>query len=264
MTTNNSINSDLYGIYNLVSSSMIIWPKELVIQQLRDFFSRDSMYHFATDQFGFPKTPNHTNLPNTAGYKDNLTTRLYINSANRYDVVYYPAIIVRHGGASSVPISINREKASVQWGSIVFEDGYGNIKTVPTPLHFIFAGAWEGSINIEIITRDPRSRDDLVELTSMLFTQFAADDMEKSGVAIKPGGITISSPNETIDRTDTLFHQSITLQFRSEWRRQIPVGNIIDTINTSVEFGRVDNSSPVSANLTINTQYTLMDLINNL
>lgn len=264
MTTNNTNNSELYSLYDIVQSSMILWPKELVIEQLRDFFSRDSMYHFATDHFGFPQTPDHTNLPETAGYKDNLTTRLYISSAGRYDVVYYPGLIIRHGGATSVPISINRERACIQWDNLVFEDGYGNIKTLPTPASFIFAGSWEGTITIEVIARDPRTRDDLTELVSLLFTQIACDDMEKNGVGIKPGGVSAGGPTETIDRTDTLFHQTITLQYRSEWRRKIPVRHIIDSINTSVEFGRVDNSSPVAANLTINTQQTLTDLINSL
>lgn len=264
MATNSTANSDLYGLYSIVQSSMISWPKELVVEQLKDFFSRDSMYHYATDHFGFPQTPDHTNLPQTAGYNDNLTTRLYINSAHRYDLVYYPALIVRHGGATSTPISINREKACVQWDNLVFEDGYGNQKIIPIPAYFLYAGAWEGSVNVDVITRDPRSRDDLVELVSLLFTQLAADDMEKSGVAIKPSGVSAGAPSEGVDRTDTLFKQTITLQFRSEWRRQIPVGNIIDTINTSIEFGRTDNSSPVAANLTINTQQTLTDLINNL
>src|SRR5438128_2243598 len=148
MTTNQSVHSDLYQLYNVVQSAAILYPKELVISQLKDFFSRDSHYHFATDHFGFPQTPDHTNLPQSAGYKDNLTTRVFINSSHRYDVIYYPAIIVRHGGASSVPISINRENACVQWGNLVFEDGYGNIKLLPTPENYIFAGAWEGSINI--------------------------------------------------------------------------------------------------------------------
>jgi len=264
MTTNNTLHSDLYSLYNIVQGSMILWPKELVIQQLRDFFSKDSMYHFATDHFGFPETPDHTNLPQTAGYTDNLTTRLYINSANRYDVVYYPALIIRHGGATSVPISFNRERANVQWDNLVYEDGYGNIATIPTPSHFIFAGSWEGTITIEVIARDPRTRDDLIELVSLLFTQIACDDMEKNGVGIKPSGVSASAPNETIDRTDTLFKQMVTLQYRSEWRRHIPVRNIIDTINTSIEFGRVDDSTPVAANLTINVQQTLTDIINNL
>lgn len=264
MTTNNTQHSDLYSLYNIVQSSMILWPKELVIESLRDFFSRDSMYHFATDHFGFPQTPSQKDLPNTAGYSDNLTTRLYINSAHRYDVIYYPALIVRHGGATSVPISFNRERACIEWDNLVYEDENGNIKTVPTPVNFIFAGSWEGTLTVEVIARDPRTRDDLVELTALLFTQIACDDLEKNGVGIKPGGVSAGSPNETIDRVDTLFRQTVTLNYRSEWRRLIPIKNIIDTINTSIEFGRVDNSSPVSPNLTIDTQQTFTDLINNL
>lgn len=263
MTTNNSSHSDLYRLYNLVQSSMILYPKELVLAQLRDFFSRDANYHFATDHFGFPQTPDHTNLPQTAGYKDNLTTRVYINQAFRKDLIYYPAILVRHGGATSVPISLNRENACVQWGDMVFEDGYGNITTFPIPEHYIFSGAWEGTINIDVISRDPRTRDDLIELISLLFVDLANADMEKGGIAIKPGGVSAGAPGESIDRTDTLFKQSVTVSFRSEWRRHIPIRNLIDTINLSINFGLIDVIDySVSPNLTINTELSLMDLIN--
>ena len=264
MTTNNTNHSDLYSLYDFVQSSAVLWPKELVIQHLRSFFSKDSYYHFATDHFGFPQTPDHTGLPNTAGYKDNLTTRLFISNSHRFDVIYYPSIIVRHGGMRSVPISINRERANVEYGTMIYEDSHGNQKMLPYPSHYIFAGAWEGTINIDITTRDPRSRDDLTELVSLLFTQIAADDMERSGVAIKPNGVSGSAGTESIDRADSLFKSTVSLEFRSEWRRHIPVASIIDTINMSIEFGRTDNSSPVAANLTINTQQTLTDLINGL
>lgn len=264
MTTNNTQRSDLYSMYGIVESSMILWPRELVIEQLRDFFSRDSVYRFSTDHFGFPQTPDHTNLPNTAGYNDSLTTRLFISSSNRYDVVYYPALIVRHAGANSVPISINRERACIEWEDMIFEDGNGNSKIIPIASSYIFAGSWEGSLTIEVIARDPRARDDLVQLVSLLFVQIACDDMEKNGVGIKPNGVSIGSPTEALDRTDTLFKQMVTLNYRSEWKRLIPIKNIIDTINTVVEFGRSDNNSPVSANLSINTTQTFTELINNL
>jgi hypothetical protein len=263
MTTNHATHSDLYGLYNIVQSSMVLYPKELITAQLRDFFSRDSNYHFATDHFGFPQTPDQTNLPQSVGYQDNITTRLYINSAHRYDIIYYPAILVRHGGASSVPISLNREATCIQYEDLVFEDGYGNIKTLSMPSSFIFAGAWEGTINVDILARDPRTRDDLVELVSMLFVDLSYEDMKKSGVVIKPsGGITAGVPSETIDRTDPLFKQTIALSYRSEWRREIPIRNIIDVVNISVEFGRITPvEEPIAPNLTINIQETLAQAI---
>lgn len=260
MATGSFFKSDLYKIHSIVQNSMTLYPKELVVAQLRDFFSHDSYYRYNFDHWGYPQTPDHTDLPLDAGIHDNITTRLFIGESYRFDVIYYPAIIVRHGGSTSVPISINRETANIKWGYMVFEDGYGNIKTFPTPEHFIFAGAWEGSINIDIVARDLRARDDLVDLVSLLFVDIAYNDLVKAGLVVK--GVSSGPPSETDDRNDKLFRQTITLQIRSEWRRNIPIGNIIEIINMSVEFGRTDPiTAPIAPNLTINTSETLMELL---
>ena len=263
MVTNNFFKSDLYKMHNIVQNAMVLYPKELIIAQIRDFFSRDTYYHYVFDNWGFPQTPDHTDLPVQSGYHDNVTTRLFIGESYRFDVIYYPAIIVRHGGSTSVPISINRETSSVKWGNMVFEDGYGNIKTFPTPEHFIFAGAWEGSINIDIMARDLRARDDLVDLISLLFVDIAFNDLQKSGLIVK--GVSSGAPSETDDRNDHIFRQTVTLQIRSEWRRQIPISSIIEIINMSIEFGRTDpEPGPIAPNLTINTTENLTDLLSKL
>jgi hypothetical protein len=261
MSTNNFFKSDVYRMYNVVQNSMTLYPKELVIAQIRDFFSRDTYYHYVFDNWGYPQTPDQTDLPISAGYHDNITTRLFVGESYRFDVIYYPAIIVRHGGATSVPVSLNRNTSVVKWGNMVFEDGYGNIKTFPTPEYFIFAGAWEGSINIDVMARDLRARDDLVDAICLLFVDLAFNDLQKSGLVIK--GVSSGAPTETDDRNDHIFKQTVTLQVRSEWRRQIPISNIIEIINMGIEFGRIPEG-PIAPNLTINTGETLTDMLSNL
>jgi len=263
MTTNNIWRSDLPSLYNLVQNSMILYPKEIIIATLRDYYSKDSYYHFATDNFGFPQTPDHTDLPRDSGFHDNTTTRVFIGESYRYDVIYYPAIIVRSGGSNSVPISMNRETGSVQWEYMTFSDGCGNTLSYKYPASFIFAGAWEGSINIDISTRDLRSRDDLVDATSILFTDFAVNDLIKSGILIK--NVSAGSPTEVPDRTDMLFKQTVTLQIRSEWRREIPISNVIDTIKFAVDIGRVNpESSPAAPNMRIDITETLSEILSNI
>jgi hypothetical protein len=263
MATNNFFHSDLYHINHIIQNSMTLYPKELVIETMRDFFSRDSYYHYVKDAWGFPKTPDLTDAPRDVGLYNNISTRLFIGESYRFNVIYYPAIIVKHGGATSVPISINREAYSVIWGDLVFEDGYGHVKTFPTPLSFMFAGAWEGSINIEVRARDLRARDELTDLISVLFTDVSFNDLYKSGLIIK--GLSSSPPSETDDRNDHIFTQTITLQVRSEWRRAIPIYNTIDIINFSLEFGRLEPTpGPIATNLTISTQETIQQLLMNL
>lgn len=262
MVTNNFFLSNLPHIHHIVQNSMTLYPKELVIAQLRDFFSRDQYYHYVHDRFGYPQTPDHTNLPLNAGFRNNITTRVFIGESYRFDVIYYPAIIVRHGGATSVPISANRETGQVIWGNLIFEDGYGNIKTFPNPEKFLFAGAYEGSLTVDIMARDLRTRDDLVDLVSILFIDIGFNDLWKSGLVIQ--NVSAGSPTETDDRNDHIFKQTITLKIRNEWRRQIPIKNIIDVINMSIQFAGSIPTVPDAPNIAIETGESLAEMIMNL
>ena len=262
MVTNNFIASDLPKIHNIMQNAMTLYPKELVVASLRNYFSLDSNYHYAQDHWGYPQTPELTDVPRYAGYHDDLTTRLFIGENYRYNVIYYPAILVRHGGSTSVPLSFNRENTGIKWQPMVYEDGYGNIKTFNFPSYFIFAGFWEGSINIDVRARDLRTRDELVDLISLFFVDVGFNDLVKSGLIVK--GVSSSAPSETDDRNDKLFIQTITLQIRSEWRRHIPITTLIDIINTSIEFGRLGPPPVIAPNLTIHSEQTLTEILANL
>ena len=270
MSTNNFSKSDIFDLNNFVQSSMIVYPKEIVIATLRDYFSRDSFYHYAKDQWGFANTTDHTDLPpgadlpttfNSHGAnQEGLSTRLFIGENYRYDGIFYPAILVKNGGSQYVPISINRDKGGVQYGDQIFEDGYGNQTVIHKPIAFFTAGAWEGSIIIDVMTRSLRSRDDLVELVALCFTEITADRLYDVGLIIKP--ITISAPSETDDRNDKLFRQTLTLNIRTEYRREIPIDTLIDRILFTVQFQNLDNpDAPVAANLTIDTEVSLTNML---
>lgn len=275
MGSNNYFKSDLFKIHNIIQASMLVYPKEIIIATLRDFFSKDSYYHYSKDQWGFANTTDHTDLPPGADLPYgpgaqpllsntiNLSTRLFIGENYRYDGIYYPAILVKNGGSRYIPISINREQGGVQYENIIFEDGYGNQRTINRPQTLITAGAWEGSIIIDILTRSLRSRDDLAELIGMCFAEIHYDSLADVGVVVKPPSI--GAPAETDDRNDKLFRQSITLDIRTEWRREIPISNVIDAIIFTVNFVNLSNSeSPVAENLTIETEVTLIDTILNM
>lgn len=261
------------NLHNVVQASMLVYPKELIIATLRDFFSKDDYYHFAKDQWGFPNTTDHTDLPpgvdipsfhNVNGTnQEGLSTRVFIGENYRYDGIYYPAILVKSGGSQYVPISINRESGGVQYRDVIFEDGYGNQTIVHKPVSFITAGAWEGSIIIDVMTRSLRSRDDLVELIAMCFTDITFDTLVDVGLIIKP--ISIGAASEADDRNDKLFRQTLTLNIRTEWRREIPVDTIIDAIFFTATFEDLSRpGSPTSANLTVNTETTITDMLLNM
>lgn len=251
MATGNSFETDLYALHNYTQNSFISYPKEIFIESLKEFFGDDSYFHYVADPWGHPKVTDHTNQPIEAGLHDDSSTRLFIGEAFRKDASYYPAILVKHGGASSVPIAFTRDKFLVQWGNIVFDDGYGNQKIIKQPLYYMQSGAWEGSIIVEVVTRNaPKARDELVQLVGILFVDKCFDELKDSGVVIKPRP-SVGSPSESDDRGDKFYRQAITFEYRFEWRRQIPVRNTIDIINVCFDIGATGKEAP---NLTIQFQ----------
>lgn len=266
MASGTYIKSDLLQIYNYVQLTNIMAPKLLVIEQLREFFSQDSYYVYRRDAWGFNLQTDLTDKPSDAGLNDNSTTRIFIGEKYKYDTVFYPAIIVSSGGSKAVPISFNREREAIQWKGVQYMDGYGNVTIKHEPSHKVFSGASEGSINIEVLTRSLRARDELADLIWILFVDKAISDLQRSGVAIKPNGVSVSAPSETDDRNDKLFKLTVSIDYRSEWRRHIPVENVVDLINICVEFGHnIDTDNPqIAPNLTVSTDIDLIQQLQNI
>lgn len=272
MSSNNAFKSDLYSLYNVVQSSMMTFPKEVIIGILRDFFAKDSYYHFSKDAFGFPNTTDHTDLPPGAdlpsgpGYYNNgdsyLSTRLFIGEIYHKNVIHYPSILVKNNSSKYAPISINRNKETVEYSDIIYEDGYGNKTYIKSPAFYVTAGVWEGSINIDILTRSLRARDDLTDLVMLCFSELTVDYLYDIGLIIKPPSV--SGISETDDRNDKLYKATISFDIRQEWLRKIPISSFIDTIFFSVEFQDLQNKDSIAApNLTINTEITLLETILN-
>lgn len=259
MTTGIRHVTDLYGVFNVVQNTNLISWKDLLIGVIRDELSKDSFYHAVVDSWGFPFTPDHTDLPIDAGLNDDTTTRVFVGESYRFDVIHYPAIIVRSGGSTYVPISFNRERDTVKYEAITVTDGY-NQKFFFTPSFFVFAGAWEGSINIDIMARGIRERDDLVELVMLICTDIRFDDLMRAGLLIKR--VSAGTPSESDDNNNKLYRQTVTLDTRGEWRREIPVGNLIQAINICVDFGNLQQDPPVIApNIQISQTIHLVDAI---
>jgi hypothetical protein len=260
--TGNIERTDLYQIYNVVQNTLMAYPKDLIVSILREEFSKDSWFHFVADEWGFPKTPDHTDMPLDAGYENDETTRIFIGEPWRFDVIFYPAILVKVTSAKSVPISMSRNKYNVEYEKQLYVDGYGNEKMIFIPRYFDLAGAWEGTIQIDIHDRDSLSRDNLVGLLMLMLTDIKWEEIRKAGLILKPpslGGI-----SEADDRQqEKLYKATINIDYRSEWRRLIPVEKTIDQINFCVDFKSFggDYSNP---GLEINESLSLLDQIDNL
>ena len=218
------------------------------------------MYHFEKDQWGFPNTTDHTDLPLGAdmpygpGSQPSLDinpilpTRLFIGENYRYNSIFYPAILVKSGGSKYVQISFNRNQGEIEYEQKIYVDGYGNETTISTPANFITSGAFEGSIIIDVLSRSLRARDELIQLILMLFTEIQFETLHQIGIVVKPPSA--SAPSESDDRNDKLFKQTVTLDIRTEWRRAIPIKDTVDAIMFTADFGNSENMA-ITSNLNI-------------
>ena len=258
MGTGSFFSSNLFSLYNVIQNTQILAPKELLISNLRNYFNKDTKYHYVNDEWGFPKTGDLTDVPSDAGINDNVTTRIFIGTEQRFDLAYLPAVLVKYSGGSFVPISFNSEDQCIQYDYRLYVDGYGNQYNIQIPVGLIYAGAYDSTFSIDVLAEGPQDRSTIVEAICMLFQSIARNDLTRAGLFIK----SVKTDGETSEvyQNDMIYKQTITLECRSEWRRLIPISNIVEIINLCVEFGNISYNLP-DPNLQINYTYDLSDLI---
>lgn len=236
--------TDLYSIYNTVQNTMIRYPKELIIGTLKEYFAQDSRYHYVTDAWGFALTPDHTGLHPEAGLHDNVTTRVYIGEKFRYDIQYYPCILVSNTRVKSEPIGFSRDIHQIKYETFEYTDGY-ETRTFQRPVALTPNGAWSGSMEISIMSEGVREREDLIELTCMLLEDYEWSSLYRAGVSIKPGSISVGGVNAQDNRNGKIFQSTISFEYRSEWSREIPVYNFVDVISICAEMGNLQVTPPI-------------------
>lgn len=263
MATGNIFRTDLYRLHHITQNSFLAYPKTLILEILKDWFSQDSYFHYSRDSWGFPNTPNATGLEVEAGLDDDTSTRIFISEQYRHDMRYVPAILVKAGSFKYVPISMSKNEGWVQNKLTRVTDGY-NSTFISTPEAFVLSGSFEGQIVIDLLCGDIQSRDALVELVAAAIEIVHHQTFQSAGVFIRP--ISISSPSESDDYNRKIYKQSISCDIRTEWRQQIPIDSVIDAINFCIDFGSTDAAGTfqVAPNLEVNATIDILDEIQNL
>lgn len=237
--------SDLNGLYNITQNTLICYPKDVIISTMRDFFSKDSLYHYSKDVWGFPNTPDLTGLPSDAGLYDDLTTRIFIGEVYRQDQMFFPAVLVRHTGTRNYPLSISHNRYTTEYKEMIFDDGYGNKRVIAAPDYLLQSGAYHSNFTIQVQAESIRQRDEILELIFMLLNDISWWNLNKVGISVKPN-MSIGGTSEQDYRNRKLFIQDITIEIHSEWMRKFKINDFISQINICVELVNLASPNPIS------------------
>lgn len=235
--------SQIYNLDHIVQNTAIMAGRNLIIDVLRESFARDEEYKYDRDIFGFPKTPSWEGLDPEAGLVDESSTRLYIGSAYRYDISFLPAIIVKQTSSQYNPISFNQNVLVEKYDVQRIIDGYGNVTDVQVPVAYTYAGAWDQSFEVKVISNSLEDTVAIADTVMITLQNVYRGILQQNGLFVKSvsaGGESV----ESIGGNDPLFFVSITVQTRSEWYREIPISRLIERIQFCFDIDLVDTDVP--------------------
>ena len=252
MATSYRVQSDLFEVGDFVRQVAVGNGKNLIIDALREYFKKDTLYTYRSDAFGFPLIPNLTDLP--PDIQEERTSRIFIGDVFRYEKRFYPSISIKHSSGRYHPISFNQNHTTVRNRVDMVLDGYGNRSYVRVPVAHIATGAWDQSFEVVIASESIPEREELSDIVSGFFIGLIRQELYESGLFIK--SVSLGAEREEEFANDKIFIQSITLDTYSEWRREIPINSadLVETINfcfnynlfSDTEDDGVENSVVIS------------------
>ncbi len=238
--------SDVYNLDSIVRNTAMMAGRNLLVDALREIFRRDREYRYVTDQFGFPKTPSNLGLNGNDGAENELTTRIFIGTSNRQAIAFMPSVTIRPTSTRYFPISFNQNEQTVRHSPAKTVDGYGNQSVTYVPSHYIFAGAWEQSFEIKVMGRSLEDTLSIGDIIMPSLQNTYRTVLKQSGLFIKD----ISSngvSEEQIGEADPVYTTSITVNTFSEWRREIPISNLVERIHLCFTMDAVPTDIPAVA-----------------
>lgn len=246
--------SDFFANNHIVQNVAIVQPKNLLIQYLRDLFRRDSIFTYRDDEYGFPLTPDMTGKP----LDTTEATKILISDIFRYDVKFFPAITIKHGGGSYKPLSFNQE-GTYKYRVDSVQDQYGARRKISTPTHKVYAGRWELNLDVSVYCESSSELQELIDILSIALQHVLWNDLRASGLFIQ--GLSIGGESSEPYANDYVYSQNINLRCLSEWRVEIPLEDIIEKIIFYFDSDRTESQKDgTSANSTILRYSDILEL----
>lgn len=256
MTTSHRVFSDLFELENFIKQTAVSQGKNLLIDSLREYFRKDTFYRYGTDAFGFPLTPDLTDLP--TDIDEERTTRIWVGDIYRMDKRYLPSITIRQSGGRYHPISFNQNETTKYRVDLVL-DGYGGRSLIKVPTHTVFTGGWDQTFNITIAAESTPDREELSDIISSHLIGVTRLPTQDAGLFIK--NVSFGGESEEDWANEKIYMQTISVETFSEWRREVPIDSIVDTINFCFNFGIFGSSESVSTITTLNTQDNTLEKV---
>ena len=232
--------SSFYGDNHIVQNSLMVYPKQLVIDLLRREFSTDSEYTYRSDEYGFPLVRDLTDVD----LDSDLTTRILISDQYRFDMKFFPNIIVSSKGGSYKPLSAS-QNGTIKYRTDYIEDAFGNRKKVSTPTHRVYAGMWEISMDIQINTESHVETEELTDLTAIMMQYKLFHELRAGGFIMKSFSVGAESAEQYVN--DFIYSQSISISGISEWRVEIPVENVLEKVVFNIESTKTPSNNNKSS-----------------
>ncbi len=212
----------------VVQQTAIVHPKTLLIDSLRKVFRSDSIFTYRDDEYGYPLTPDHTGVD----IDSEETTKILISDAYRYEVKFFPAIVVKSSGGSYKPLSFN-QNMTYKYRTDIVESEFGAKKVISTPTHRVYAGRWELAFELGIYSESQSELEELTDITSLALQYVLWNELRANGLFISQ--VRIGAESAEPYANDYVYSTTISLSTLSEWRVEVPIENIVEKIAFSIQ-----------------------------
>lgn len=220
--------SNFFADQNIVQQTAIVHPKTLLIDALRSIFRSDNVFTYRDDEYGYPLTPDQTGIDPDS----DLTTKILISDTYRYEVKFFPAILIKSNGGAYKPLSFN-QNMTYKYRTDIVEDEFGVRTSVTTPTHRIYAGRWELGFDVQIFSESQSELQELTDIVSLALQYSLWNQLRENGLFISQ--LRIGAEAAEPYANDYVYNTSITLTTLSEWRVEIPISNIVEKIAFTLE-----------------------------
>ena len=173
------------------------------------------------------------------------------------DKRYLPSITVRQSSGNYYAISFNQNETTKYRVDLVL-DGYGGRSLIKVPTHTVYAGGWNQSFQIMIAAESTPDREELSDIVSSFLIGVTRIPTQDAGLFIK--NVSFSGESEEDWANEKIYIQTINVDTFSEWRREVPINSIVDTINFCFDIGYFKTKRfDLNATTVLTTEDNLME-----